>query len=128
MTERNRDDVARVAGDSIRSEVNDRYGIAVFADRDADWKQAGVGINGRDQSAQEYNNSDRRQKFAASLGDMGLANEVIAAEFLRTARMLSILARQYVPSQVEPQRSVPNPPVQCWSAPAVGLLAESFSE
>lgn len=154
---RHHDDVARDAGDTIRREVRDRYGIDVdapggdatavsaalreaeqaragaraerqkageeltasqllfasaerrereaqvqsekdwtggnvdgadiadfneFADRDADWKQAGVGANERDQSAQEYDSSERRQKFAATLEERGIAKDVIAARLL----------------------------------------------
>ncbi|MBG6240129.1 colicin import membrane protein [Mycetocola sp. CAN_C7] len=154
---RDHDDVARDAGDTIRREVQDRYGIDVdapggdpaqvaaalreaeqaradaraerersaeeltasqilfanaerrereaqeqserawnsgdvdgadiadfneFAEREADWKQAGDGVNERSASAQEYDSSERRQKFASSLEEKGIAEESIAARIL----------------------------------------------
>jgi colicin import membrane protein len=53
-----------------------------FADREADWKQAGEAVNERGASAQEYDSSERRQKFATSLEEKGIAKEVIAARLL----------------------------------------------
>jgi colicin import membrane protein len=154
---RDHDDVAREAGDTIRREVQDRYGIDVdapggdpaqvaaalreaekaradaraerersaeeltasqilfanaerrereaqeqsekdwntgdvdgadiadfneFADREADWKQAGEGTNERSSSDQEYDSSERRQDFASSLEKRGIAKETIAARIL----------------------------------------------
>ncbi|GHD52961.1 hypothetical protein D9V29_14715 [Mycetocola manganoxydans] len=154
---RDHDDIAREAGDTIRREVQDRYGIDVdapggdpaqvaaalreaeqaranaraerersaeeltasqilfanaerrereaqeqsekdwnsgdvdgadiadlneFADREADWKQAGEAVNERGASAQEYDSSERRQKFASSLEEKGIAKETVAARVL----------------------------------------------
>ena len=53
-----------------------------FADRKAGWKQAGKGVNERSASAQEYDSSERRQKFATSLEEKGIAKETIAARIL----------------------------------------------
>lgn len=135
---RDHDDVAREAGDTIRREVQDRYGIDVDApggdatavaaalreaeqgraDARAERQKAGeeltasqllfasadrrereaqvqseidrtssdadfsVGINERDQSAHDYDSSERRQQFAASLEEKGIAKDVIAARLL----------------------------------------------
>ncbi|WP_147436238.1 hypothetical protein [Mycetocola manganoxydans] len=60
----------------------DITGFNEFADREADWKQAGEGVNERSASAQEYDSFERRQEFAASLEDKGIAKDVIAARLL----------------------------------------------
>ncbi|GGE98453.1 hypothetical protein [Mycetocola zhadangensis] len=49
---------------------------------DADVADFSVGINERDQSAHDYDSSERRQQFAASLEERGIAKVVIAARLL----------------------------------------------
>ncbi|AWB88111.1 hypothetical protein [Mycetocola zhujimingii] len=63
-------------GDGDRAESNE------FAARETDWKQAGEAVNERGASAQEYDSSERRQKFATSLEEKGIAKETVAARVL----------------------------------------------